>query len=73
MTDKYKDWIVRYYANHDDIPEGLSDGHIVRELIRCKNCVKSQYDFMTKGYWCDGKQVSEHHYCGYAERKPDDA
>ena len=39
------------------------------KVIRCKNCVKSQYDFMTKGYWCDGKQVSEHHYCGYAERK----
>lgn len=69
MTDKYKDWIVRYYADHDDIPEGQSDGHIVRELIRCKDCAKSQYDFMTKGYWCDGKQVSENHYCGYAERK----
>lgn len=38
MTDKYKDWIVRYYASHDDIPEGLSDGHIVRELIKCNDC-----------------------------------
>lgn len=40
-----------------------------RKVVLCKDCVKSQYDFMTKGYWCDGKQVSENHYCGYAERK----
>lgn len=44
-----------------------------RKVVTCKDCVKSQYDFMTKGYWCDGKQVSENHYCGYAERKSDDA
>lgn len=59
-----KEYIVK--ADH------LIDGYgmqAVGELIRCKDCVKSQYDFMTKGYWCDGKQVSENHYCGYAERK----
>lgn len=38
MTDKYKDWIVRFYANHDSIPEGHHDGEIVRELVYCKDC-----------------------------------
>lgn len=35
--EPYKDWIVRYYANHDDIPPGHTDGELT-EFIRCKNC-----------------------------------
>ena len=64
-----KEVIIKYLGDKIESHEIVEE---VGELIRCKNCVKSQYDFMTKGYWCDGKQVSEHHYCGYAERKSDD-
>ena len=37
MADS-KEWIVRFYANHDSIPEGHHDGEIVRELVYCKDC-----------------------------------
>ena len=36
--NKYKDWVVRYYASHDNIPEGHTDGEFMEELIRCKDC-----------------------------------
>lgn len=62
--------MTEYIVNADE-EKSLMYGRKYEELIRCKNCVKSQYDFMTKGYWCDGKQVSENHYCGYAERRTD--
>ena len=75
---KGKQTMPEYIVQIEDSEKNMSERFVGQlrsypELIRCKNCVKSQYDFMTKGYWCDGKQVSEHHYCGYAERKPDDA
>ena len=31
----YKDWICRYYSEHED---GEPDGEIIQELIRCKDC-----------------------------------
>ena len=37
MNEPYKDWIVRYYASHDDIPPGHTDGELT-ELIRCRDC-----------------------------------
>lgn len=70
--------MTEYIVQIEDSEKNMSERFVGQlrsypELIRCKDCVKSQYDFMAKGYWCDGKQVSENHYCGYAERKPDDA
>ena len=35
---KYREYIVRYYASHDDIPAGHQDGEIIAELVRCKDC-----------------------------------
>ena len=71
IADMAKGKTMTEYIVNADEENNLMYGRKYEELIRCKNCVKSQYDFMTKGYWCDGKQVSEHHYCGYAERKPE--
>lgn len=31
----YKDWIIRYFSEHEDDEE---DAVIVQELIRCKDC-----------------------------------
>lgn len=31
----YKDWICRYYSEHEDDEE---DGVIIQELVRCKDC-----------------------------------
>lgn len=73
--NEYKDWIVRFYANHNDIPEGHADGGIVGELIRCKDC--KHYD----GYYCHNKWWGDGHgnytppikgedgFCDWAERK----
>ena len=33
----YKDWIVRYYSSHEEIPEGHEDGEM-RELVHCGEC-----------------------------------
>ena len=32
---EHKDWIVRYFSEHEDDEE---DGVIIQELIRCKDC-----------------------------------
>ena len=32
---EYKDWIVRYFSEHEDDEE---DGVIIQELVRCKDC-----------------------------------
>lgn len=77
MADS-KDWIVRYYANHDDIPEGLSDGHIVRELIKCKECKhflkarnEDEYDSCSILFEMQDVplETDEDKYCAWAERK----
>lgn len=38
MMSEYKDWIVRFYASHKDIPKGHSDCETLKELVRCKDC-----------------------------------
>lgn len=35
---EYTEYIVRYYASHEDIPKGHYDGEILTELTRCKDC-----------------------------------
>ena len=68
---EYKDWIVRIYANHNDVPAGHIDGETQKELIRCKDCKHyyalnevrgncSEYNFVEK--------ISID-YCSWAERK----
>lgn len=79
MTES-KEWIVRFYANHDSIPEGHHDGEIVRELIRCKDCKHSATGNYFNGIMC-GKHrnergmlfisVEENGYCAWAKRKTD--
>lgn len=63
-----KEWIVRFYANHDSIPEGHHDGEIVRELIRCKDCKNKQ---IKDNVWtCPfGFPAGCDFYCGYGERR----
>lgn len=68
-TEPYKDWIVRYYGSHNDIPPGHTDGELT-ELIRCKDCKHHQ------GYNCDrlyGFQdvftFMDEDYCSKAERR----
>ena len=36
--NQIQDWIVRYYASHDDIPAGHHDGEFLQALVRCKDC-----------------------------------
>lgn len=69
----YKDWICRYYSEHED---GEPDGEIIQELIRCKDC--KHYDkFISQNIgqgWCDvaawrGRYMGDNDYCSRAERK----
>ena len=66
----YKDWIVRYYANHDDIPPGHTDGELT-ELIRCKDCKYYRYeiDMCDEPHSTAHNIVHEDDYCSRAERK----
>lgn len=75
MNEPYKDWIVRYYASHDDIPPGHTDGELT-ELIRCKDC--KYCDAMTifgktTLYSCTRKNpavdVLPNDYCSRGRRK----
>lgn len=67
----YKDWIFRYYSEHED---GEPDGEIIQELIRCKDCTHQHTNTITgmkqcllpNGYTPLG---DDNDYCSYAERR----
>lgn len=76
----YKDWICRYYSEHED---GEEDAVIVQELIRCKDCIHnvanretdpmditdySGEDIVCDYFMTDGQEPYD--YCSRAERKP---
>lgn len=68
--NKYKDWIVRFYASHKDIPKGHRDCETLTELVRCKDCKYGQK--RTKPYmYCDifGAVTETEWFCSEAERK----
>ena len=70
MNEPYKDWIVRYYASHDDIPPGHTDGELT-ELIRCKDC-KHYYALNEVRGNCSEYNFVEKipiDFCSWAERK----
>lgn len=69
MNEPYKDWIVRYYASHDDIPPGHTDGELT-ELIRCKDC--KWYEMGEEETYCRELGIfntDPTSYCSYAKRK----
>lgn len=39
------------------------------EIIRCKDCANCSRDALYDDFWCDGREVTPDHYCGYAERR----
>lgn len=63
----YKDWICRYYSEHED---GEPDGEIIQELIRCKACRWFRND--DEGTWCvawAGQNTNPDAFCSYAQPK----
>jgi hypothetical protein len=60
---EYKDWIVRFYASHKDIPKGHSDCETLKELVRCGDCIKKDLCCLYR----DTKD--ENGFCKWAERK----
>lgn len=61
---KRREYIVRYYASHDDIPAGHQDGEIIAELVRCKDCK----------YWENSSTDITEHICHWGKfRKSADA
>ena len=63
----YKDWICRYYSEHED---GEPDGEIIQELIRCKDCKYYEETDETIGT-CLLTESGAHieGYCSWAEVK----
>jgi len=68
---EHKDWIVRYFSEHEDDEE---DGIILNELIRCKDC--KHYAILEDGsneLICDHKDgcltPKPDGFCNYAEQK----
>ena len=43
----------------------------VVEIVRCKDCIHSQYDYVFHERWCEGDPVGDYFYCGKGERKKD--
>ena len=63
----YKDWICRYYSEHED---GEPDGVIIQELVRCKDCKYYPYGirFCIDSYkHC--KHMTDEGFCAWAVRK----
>lgn len=68
--NKYKDWIVRFYASHKDIPKGHSDCETLTELVRCKDC--KWYEVSEEETYCRELGIFNTDYtsyCSYAKRK----
>lgn len=71
----YKDWICRYYSEHED---GEPDGEIIQELIRCKDCKHYRADGDCWHEWDNDGRVyyqsiinepNPDDYCSRAKRK----
>ena len=74
--NKYKDWIVRFYACHKDIPKGHSDCETLKELVRCKDCIYAVDEYDDGECYCFNKKnhgvyvgADWNHFCSWAERK----
>ena len=71
---KYREYIARYYASHDDIPAGHQDGEIIEELVRCKDCKHNSpngvYGCRIHSFDDDiDKRMYADDYCSRAERR----
>ena len=63
---EYKDWICRYYSEHEDDEE---DGVIIQELVRCKDCYFCG-TFQRKNYCTKfDHSIKKDGFCAWAERK----
>ena len=76
---EHKDWIVRYFSEHEDDEE---DGVILQELVRCKDCehlkVSGELEH-TNGdttfyYICDywHRGTDEWRYCDQGTRRKEE-
>lgn len=78
---KSEDWIVRYYAGHDMVPDGHKDGELVGKLVHCKDCRFFEKDHFEKVPWSllpipcnictkwgDGCKTNPEGYCFLGER-----
>lgn len=54
-----------YWYVKDDAPSSQP------EIIRCRECKHMQRDEIFHQCWCNGNEVKEDHFCGYAERRED--
>ena len=76
---EHKDWIVRYFSEHEDDEE---DGVIIQELVRCKDCIHnvanrktdpmditdySGQDIVCDYFMTDGQEPDD--YCSKARTK----
>lgn len=74
---EYKDWIVRFYASHKDIPKGHRDCETLTELVRCKDCKYYRDGDCWHEWDNDGRiyyqsvinEPNPDDYCSRAERK----
>ena len=61
------EWIVEAETLSDFIDHGrytISS----KPFVRCRDCIKCQYDTLFDKYWCKGREVREDFYCGDAVR-----
>ena len=59
-----------YYWNKCDAKRRLDDipsADVVR-VVRCKECKHRQYDAIFGKSWCNGRLVTNDHFCAYGER-----
>lgn len=54
---------------NEDTGEAVMKPKYRGKLVRCKDCVRGQYDAVFQQRWCMGELVEEDHFCSYGVRK----
>ena len=68
MNELYRDWIVRFYGSHEKIPKGHTDGELLTELVRCRDCANYDDNRCYCNVWKAKNQPSDG-FCHFAEGK----
>lgn len=62
---------VKVEIDKEELQRTISKISAQPEIIHCKDCASCSRDALYDDYWCDGREVTADHYCGYAERRED--
>lgn len=67
-TEATEEWRVAIWPLLSDMVDDELKKDFV-QVVRCKDCTRSQYDELFHMRWCNGEEVKDDDFCSYGERK----